>query len=121
MRQKNRNTEDGTETISLGDRVFTAIIAPIVFNISIALILSQILGKSLRLGIYHRSFWLENPFFFIGCVLLPALLGFVLGSSAFATMLGHFFYTNHESQRSSPMTCTVWLVLIFTTYLLSKV
>jgi hypothetical protein len=121
MRLKKPLIENAKVEISILDRALTAIVAPILFNISILLIASQIFGKSLRLGVYHRTSWLSDPIFLIGCILLPTLLGFILGSSAFATLLGHFFYTNHESKRSPTMTCTVWVVLFFTAYLLSKI
>lgn len=121
MRQKNPKDDKKNEEITLIDRVFTAVLAQIAFNISIILIASQIFGKSLRLGIYHRSPWLSDPIFLIGCVLLPTLLGFILGSSAFTTLLGHFFYKNHESERSTKMTCTVWIILFSAAYLLSKI
>jgi hypothetical protein len=121
MRQKNRTNPNQNEEITLIDRALTAVVAPIIFNISILLIASQIFGKSLRLGVYHRTSWLSDPIFLIGCLLLPILLGFILGSSAFATLLGHFFYTNHESKRSPKKTVTVWIVLFSLAYLLSKI
>ena len=114
MRKKNQTTDNENEEITLFDRLFTAVLAPIVFNISIILIASEIFGKSMRLGFYHRGSWLSDPVFLIGCVVLPTILGFILGSSAFATLLGHFFYTNHESKRSTSMTCIVWVVLFST-------
>lgn len=121
MRQKKQLNENAKEEITLLDRALTAIVAPILFNFSILLIASQIFGKALRVGHYQRMSWLSDPLFLIGCVLMPTLLGFILGSSAFATLLGHFFYTNHESERSTKMTCTVWVVLFVTAYLLSKI
>lgn len=121
MQQKKPLKEDAKEKITVLDRALTAIVAPLIFNISILLIANQIFGKSLRFGVYHRTSWLSDPIFLIGCLLLPILLGFILGSSAFATLLGHFFYTNHASKRSPKKTVTVWIVLFSLAYLLSKI
>jgi hypothetical protein len=107
---------------SLGDRLLTAVIAPIAFNLSIIILLAVFFRRSRFIGriLYNQ---LHAPFSILLIVLvaIPALIGLVIGMSRFITLLGHFFYTNLEHEKNLGITLFVWFCLLLTTYCVSLI
>ncbi|MDO5693969.1 MAG: hypothetical protein Q4G70_16070 [Pseudomonadota bacterium] len=99
----------------LVDRLLCAVLGPVFVNVSILLTLA-VFKKN-----YFGDWWFSN-FFSIWAwsnlpthkaplvltVLVPAVLGFLLGSKHFATLIGHMFYTNHPNERSEWITGAIW-------------
>ena len=118
MSEKSRQPEK--EQINLQDRLLTAVLAPIVFNISILMshlypIRTKAVGNLFVNG--SRGF---GFLFFVLAILLPAMLGFFLGTSRFATLLGHFFYTNDGHEKNAEKTIVAWLSFFVIAYLFRK-
>lgn len=49
-------------------------------------------------------------------IFIPAIIGYQLGLERSATLLGHFFYTNIEHERSLKKTALAWAVFLFIEY-----
>lgn len=103
------------DLLSLKDRLFTAILAPIIFNLGML-----ITALALRV---HRDRFIFDALYGAGKMLLltniaiPATLGFMLGSKRFSTILGHFFYSNIDYEKSWLKTILCWLVFLLLNYL----
>ncbi|MDD4911532.1 MAG: hypothetical protein PHP57_04505 [Sideroxydans sp.] len=97
-----------------------AVLAPIAFNISIIIVLAMVFRRTRFLGrfLFYQAHWSAFLVVFVAG-LLPAIAGFMMGTSKFATLLGHFFYTNMEHERDLSKTIACWLGLLAIAYLLS--
>ena len=120
MLNRSRPSENENEQPSLQDRLLIAVLAPIFFNISIIIVLAMFFRRSRFIGrfLFYQAHW-SGFLVFLVAGLLPAVAGFMMGSTKFATLLGHFFYTNMEHERDMSKTIAVWLGLFFIAYLLS--
>lgn len=109
-----------TELPSFQERLLMAVLAPIFFNLSILIVLAVFLRRSLRLGAYlfYHPHW-PGALIFLIAVALPALAGFTMGVKRFATLLGHFFYTNMEHEKDVKITLASWVGFLLIAYLLS--
>ena len=97
-----------------------AALAPIAFNISIIIVLAVFFRCSRSLGrvLFYQANWSDFLIFLVAG-LLPAIAGFMMGTTKFATLLGHFFYTNMEHEKDLSKTIVVWFGLFAIAYLLS--
>lgn len=97
-----------------------AVLAPVAFNISIIIVLATVFRRSRFLGrfLFYQSHW-SGFLVLLVAGLLPAIAGFMMGTSKFATLLGHFFYTNMEYEKDISKTIACWVALFAITYLLS--
>lgn len=105
------------------DRLLTAILAPIAFNISIFIVLSMFFGSS-GARMFNRTrliYQIPVDFILIIVVLLPALAGFLLGFSKFVTLFGHLFYTNMGDEKDIYKTIGVWVCLFLIAYFITGV
>lgn len=120
MLNKPRQSEEENEQPSLQDRLLMAILAPIAFNISIIIVLSIFFRHSRFLGrfLFYQAHW-SGILVLLVAGLLPAAVGFMMGTSKFATLLGHFFYTNMEREKDMSKTIAAWIGLFVIAYLLS--
>lgn len=122
--QNKANQLESNEKPSLLDRLGTAIMAPIAFNFSILIVLSLMFSGTRKYILYFKNpvrllYGVPGNYLLLVSILLPALVGFMLGMNRFTTLYGHFFYTNSESERSVSMTVLVWAILLLTAYILS--
>jgi hypothetical protein len=115
-----RQSEEENERPSIRDRLFMAALAPLVFNISIIIVLAIVFRRSRLLGrfLFYQAHW-SGFLVLLVAGLLPAIAGFMMGTSKFATLLGHFFYTNMEHEKDLSKTIACWLGLLAIAYLLS--
>jgi hypothetical protein len=105
----------------LADRMLMAIVAPIVFNISIVIVIAMFFRRSRYLARYLLyPTEISGGLVFLAACVLPAIAGFLMGASRFATLLGHFFYTNMDHEKDIAKTTAAWAGLILLAYLLSQ-
>jgi len=104
----------------LQDRLLAAILAPITFNISILILLAVFFRRSRFIGrvLYNHPHEL-NIFLLIALFILPALIGLLIGTARFITLLGHFFYTNMEHEKNTGITIAAWACLLLAAYCIS--
>lgn len=120
MKLHGKNGESVEKYPSLTDRLVTAILAPVAFNFSLFILLALILGSSgSRILIRSQVIYKIPPnLAFIFCILLPALLGFMMGLSKFSTLFGHLFYTNQGNEKNGFITILAWLGFFCVAYLM---
>jgi hypothetical protein len=110
-----RYKQSKNNSLSFKDQLLTAILAPIIFNIGML-----ITALALRV---HRDRFIFEALYGTGKLLLltniaiPATLGFMLGSKRFSTILGHFFYSNIDYEKSWLKTILCWLGFLLLNYL----
>ncbi len=118
MLNKSRSSEEENEQPTFQDRLVMAVLAPIVFSISMLIVLSPLiffLMRSVRNNL-GDLYYLHLPHWSVVLIvlvagLLPAIAGFILGTSKLAKLLGHFFYTNMWYERDIRKTIACWLGL----------
>jgi hypothetical protein len=117
---KSQQSDEKNEQPSLQDRLLMAVLAPIIFNISIIIVLAIALRRSRSIGrfLFYQAHW-SGFLVVLVAGFLPAIAGFMMGTSKFATLLGHFFYTNMEHEKDMRKTIASWLSLFIIAYLLS--
>ncbi|HYN53837.1 MAG TPA: hypothetical protein VES38_03950 [Methylotenera sp.] len=106
------------------DRFFSAIIAPIIFNIAVVITLGILSSKSYNY-LFRVSFGdisslilgYTGQKLFILFVIIPAIYGLVFGSRGVSEFIGHAFYTNTLEQKNKFITCSIWLIILATAYL----
>ncbi|MEQ1525730.1 MAG: hypothetical protein ABL911_03160 [Gallionella sp.] len=108
--------------VKFSDRLWGFILAPIVFNVSNMIVLSIFFRRSY----WFAKYWVYDVRWFTWFVLLcliiiPAVAGFILGTSKLATLLGHFFYTNMEHEKDVLKTSAAWIGLFGISYFISQV
>jgi hypothetical protein len=115
------HSAEDDESPGLTDRLLAAVIAPIVFNFSIIVVLAVFFRRSRGLGrILYSDISLLGSVLFWGLLILPAMIGLLIGTARFATLLGHFFYTNMEHEKDARITVASWACLFLVAYLLSR-
>ncbi len=97
-----------------------ALLAPIVFNISIVIVIALVFRRTVFLGrfLFYQTYW-SGFFVVLVAGLLPTVVGFMMGTNKFTTLLGHFFYTNMDDEKDIRKTISCWLCLFCIAYLLS--
>lgn len=120
MSNKPRLSREKNKQPGLLDRLLTAIFAPIIFNVSIIIVLTMGFHRTGSPGRFfiHQNFW-SGFWVMLVAGILPAIAGFMLGSDKFATLLGHFFYTNLDHEKDIRTTLVCWLGIFAIAYLLS--
>jgi hypothetical protein len=123
MKERNRRSpEENDEPPSLSDRLFAAVLAPVVFNISVIIVLAVFFRRSRFIGrVLYNDIPLLGNFLLLALAILPALIGLFIGTARFITLLGHFFYTNMEHEKDAVITVAAWACLFLVAYLLSRV
>jgi hypothetical protein len=115
------SSPDEVEPPGFTDRLFAAILAPIVFNISILIVLAVFFRRSRFIGkVIYNDIPLLGSFLLSALVILPALTGLLIGTGRFITLFGHFFYTNMEHEKDARITVAAWACLFLIAYLLSR-
>lgn len=116
-----RNALEDNEPPGLADRLGAAVLAPIVFNISILIVLSTFFRRSGAIGriLFNHSYF-SGSFLWLALALLPALAGYLIGTARFITLLGHFFYTHMEHEKDARVTVAAWGCLFLLAYLISR-
>lgn len=115
-----KSTGPQPEQPGLADRMLMAVLAPIVFNFSIIIVIAMFFRRSRYLGrylVYPAD--ISGSLVFLAVCVFPAIAGFLMGSRRFATLLGHFFYTNMDHEKDTAKTIAVWAGLILLAYLLA--
>jgi hypothetical protein len=116
-----RPPEEDDEPLSISDRLFAAVLAPVAFNISVIIVLAVFFRRSRFIGRFlYNDIPLLGSFLLLALVILPALAGLFMGTARFITLLGHFFYTNMESEKDARITVAAWACLFLVAYLLSR-
>lgn len=123
MTERNHlSPEKDDEPVSLSDRLFAAVLAPVVFNISVIIVLAVFFRRSRFIGrVLYNDVQLLGGTLLLALVILPALIGLFMGTGRFVTLLGHFFYTNMEHEKDARITVAAWVCLFLVAYLLSRV
>ena len=101
--------DQAEQKITLFERLLCAVLTPIVVNISIVLLMAASRRKFSNFSTLFA--WRSLPTHYAPLVLtvmLPAALGFLLGSRRVLTLVGHMFYTNNEHERSEKITAAIW-------------
>ena len=119
--------------LSLNERIVMAILAPLFFNFGLLICLSLLALFSLSpisLLRLHSSRLLAKDVsyevfasgwgWFLILIVLPAIAGYQLGVDKCATLLGHFFYTNAESEKNLGKTAFSWVCLLVIAYAVLK-
>lgn len=91
--------------------------APIIFNLCLLIVWAMFMRGRAVLLAEHSP--LSGQGWLLLGVVLPALLGFVLGAERSITLLGHFFYTNRGYQQNLVITIAAWVALFSAAYWLS--
>jgi hypothetical protein len=113
---------DDDEFPSLINRLATAVLAPVFFNLSLLIVWAMFFRR-----VHFYSGALTHRIPLSGTALLwlsiglPALAGFILGAGRSITLLGHFFYTNRGFERNRLITIALWIGLLFCAYQLEAV
>lgn len=121
MRYRRRPSPDD-DPPTLVERLIMAILTPVMFNLSLLILVSSVFKRSwyMRRALLYPGAYTSVWLIALLLVGLPALLGFCLGAKRGATLLGHFFYTNMEHERSLQKTALAWASLFLISYLLAK-
>lgn len=109
MRQRRfRSEEDLPPT--LADRLLMAVLAPVVFNVSIVIALGTLFRRSSTLDNFLLHSSGDSSPWLLGFLLVgvPALAGFILGVNRCAVWLGHLFFTNMEHEKDPYKTGFAW-------------
>ena len=116
IRNRSRSTPDSNDELSFSNRL-TAVLVSVVFNFSIFIVFAMIHQRA-----FHSAKMLlrQLDWPIVLMVLVPAIAGFLMGTSRFATLLGHCFYTNMENEKDWRITAVLWAGIIFVAYLWSQ-
>jgi hypothetical protein len=116
MTEKHRKEDGG-----LTDRLLAAFLAPIVFNLSNLILIAVLFRRARGFG---RFLFYDVPmlgsFLLWGLLIIPALIGFLVGMDRLISLIGHLFYTHTESQRNQAITFAAWAGLLLAAFLLSR-
>ena len=119
------NKEDYSEHVGLVDRLFAAFLAPIFMNISVLIVVASVFDRSRYTSrmFYHYA---NIPFsagkvYVISLCVIPAILGFVLGTTRFFNFAGHCFMTNLRDENNSiVITALIWACILGISYFVAK-
>ena len=107
------------------DRVFSAIISPIIFNLAVVIMLGVF---SQRSYLFRVSFGniesivlgYTGQKLFLLFVIIPAIYGLMFGSKGVSEFIGHAFYSNMEEQKNLTITFAIWLIIALTAYFMQN-
>jgi hypothetical protein len=106
----------------LTDRLLAAFLAPVIFNIS-NLIMVGLLFRRSSSG-FGRFLVQDVPklgsFLLWALLIIPALVGLIIGMDRLIKLIGHLFYTNTENERDQTVTLAAWVCLLLAAFLLSR-
>ena len=98
-----------------------AILAPLLFNLSLLLALAVVARRSIAFTHFALlRFSLLGWVLAVVLIAIPALAGFMLGGIKCGRILGHLFYTNNENEKSVNKTVLAWVILLLITLIVSK-
>jgi hypothetical protein len=101
------------------DRLLAAALAPAAFNVCILIVLMVYLrlhGTLALMDFIPSALGIGLAIVF---VVVPAAVGYSVGTDRFVTFLGHSFYTHDEDEREMGITIAIWAAIIFLAWLLS--
>lgn len=97
-----------------------AFLAPLFFNFSLLICLGLFSRRSRTLARIASYDGLTSSWgWLVILVFVPAVVGYRLGAERCAILLGHFFYTNLEHEKSAGKTVLAWGCLLIVAYLIS--
>lgn len=104
----------------INDRLLAAFLAPIIFNLSNLILIAVLFRRARGFG---RFLFYDVPmlggFLLWGLLIIPALVGLLIGMDRLISLIGHLFYTNAESERNPAITAAAWGSLLLAAFLLS--
>ena len=100
----------GADSVSLSERIWSAVLTPVFFNIGLVIFLA-IDSSSWRFARHLRSIYGSSELAPYVMLVMPAAVGFVAGSRRTSKIMGHALWTNHESEKSVLATVLVWLCI----------
>ncbi|HEY1090281.1 MAG TPA: hypothetical protein VGE47_04250 [Burkholderiaceae bacterium] len=105
---KKTSSSRHNERPSWTERLIAALIAPLLFIVSVALATSIFLGPR-GFGRALLAMPLEQTLALAG---LPVAVGLALGLGGLASLMGHAFLTHGKDERNWPVTISVWLAVL---------
>jgi hypothetical protein len=107
----------------LRDRLLAAALAPAAFNICLFIVFMVFLKAWGARADFLFTDFLPSALgtsIAIVFVVVPAAVGFAVGTDGFVRFLGHSFYTHGEDERNLGMTLAIWATIIALAWLLSR-
>jgi len=117
--------EDDSEEVGLADRLLAAFLAPIFMNISVLIVVASIFDHSyfmsrMFFNYTHLPFSAGKLYVIALCV-IPAILGFVMGTTRFFNFAGHCFMTNVRDQENDfRITALIWAGILGLSYFVAQ-
>jgi len=116
---------DYSEDVGLVDRLFAAFLAPIFMNISVLIVAASVFDRSRYTSrmFYHYT---NLPFsagkvYVISLCVIPAILGFAMGTTRFFNFAGHCFMTNVRDENNDiRITVLIWACILGVSYFVAK-
>jgi hypothetical protein len=120
MRDRTRTT-DSLPQIDRVDRIIAACITPIFFNLSSVIVITKVFRRSrYLLHLLEIGFNVQGALIATALIGIPAAVGYALGTTRGATLLGHFFCTNDELERHAGKTVLAWGSFFVICYVLAR-
>ena len=105
----------------LADRLLAAFLFPVALNVSLIIMLAVFFRRSRGIGRFLvHDVPMLGSFLLWALLIIPALVGLIIGMDRLIHLIGHLFYTNHESDRNTGITIAAWICLFLAAYLLSR-
>ena len=103
------------------DRFTTAILIPLFINIGLFLLSIKPGRHGLSNSILNKVLAGPSPekSYFLYLWLVPAIIGFLVGSASISKFFGYLFYTS-ETSKNFVVTALLWLVIVMTIFSLNK-
>lgn len=118
--RRTRLPEKSEDTAGIADRLLAAFLAPVIFNISNLILIAVLFRRARGFG---RFLFYDVPmlggFLLWGLLIIPALVGLLIGMDRLISLIGHLFYTHTESERNPAITVAAWGGLLLAAYILS--
>lgn len=108
MLRSSKTHRTSSDSVSLGDRISSALLTPVFFNIGLVIFLAMD-SSSWQFARHLRSIYGSSELAPYLMLVLPATVGFIAGSRGTSKIMGHALWTNHESEKSVLATALVWL------------
>ena len=116
---------DYSEHVGLVDRLFAAFLAPIFMNISVLIVAASVFDRSRYTSrMFYR--YTNLPFsagkvYVISLCVIPAILGFAMGTTRFFNFAGHCFMTNVRDENNDiRITALIWVCILGGSYFVAK-
>lgn len=123
--RNNPDIEDDSEKVGLVDRLLAAFLAPIFMNISVLIVVASLFDHSHYMGRMFYDYtnfpFFSGKFYVISLCVIPAIIGFVLGTARFFNFAGHCFMTNLSDQKNDiRITAVIWACIFGVSYFVAK-